>query len=63
MGFYRQEHWGGLPFPSPRGLPDLEIEPMSLALEGGFFTPEPPDSPSLSPTLLLSLGKLSDDHT
>ena len=22
MGFSRQEHWSGLPFPSPGGLPD-----------------------------------------
>ena len=32
----------GLPFPSPGGLPDLEIEPESPALAGGFFTTEPP---------------------
>ena len=25
MGFPRQEYWSGLPFPSPRGLPDLGI--------------------------------------
>ena len=23
MGFSKQEHWSGLPFPSPRGLPSL----------------------------------------
>ena len=63
MGFYRQEHWGRLPFPSPRDLPDSETEPTSPALVGKFFTHEPPDSPSLSPTLLLSLGRLSDDRT
>ena len=32
----------GLPFPSPGDLPDLEIEPESPALSGGFFTTEPP---------------------
>ena len=29
MGFYRQEYWRGLPFPSPRDLPDARIEPVS----------------------------------
>ena len=27
-GFSRQEHWSGLPFPSPGDLPDSGIEPM-----------------------------------
>ena len=41
MEFSRQEWWNGLPFPTPGGLPDPGIEPMSLAsiaLVGGFFT-------------------------
>ena len=41
MGFSRQEHWSGLPFPAPGDLPDPGIEPMFLespALAGGFFT-------------------------
>ena len=40
-GLSRQEHWSGLPFPSPGGLPDPGTEPASLAspaLAGGFFT-------------------------
>ena len=32
MGFPRQEYWTGLPFPSPRDLPDPGIEPRSPAL-------------------------------
>ena len=32
MGFFRQEYWSGLPFPSPEDLPDLGIEPGSPAL-------------------------------
>ena len=32
MGFPRQEYWRGLPFPSPRDLPDAGIEPKSPAL-------------------------------
>ena len=45
MGFPRQEYWSGLPFPSPRDLPDPGIEPASPALAGGFFTTEPPGKP------------------
>ena len=41
MGFSRQEYWGGLPFPSPGGLPESGIEAASPALAGGFFTTEP----------------------
>ena len=32
MGFSRQEHWSGLPFPYPGDLPDPGIEPGSPAL-------------------------------
>ena len=42
MGFSRQEYWSGVPFPSSGDLSDPGIEPMSLALEGRFFTTEPP---------------------
>ena len=41
MEFSRQEHWSGLPFPSPGDLPDPGIESASLAsptLACGFFT-------------------------
>ena len=41
MGFFRQEYWSGLPFPSSEDLPNLGIEPASLlspALSGRFFT-------------------------
>ena len=46
MGFPRQEHWSGLLFPSPGGLPDPRIEPTSPALAGGFFTTEAPGKPN-----------------
>ena len=39
-----------LPFPTPGGLPDSEIEPASLSsptLASGFFTTEPPGKPSV----------------
>ena len=41
MGFFRQEYWSELPFPSPEDLPDPGIKPallMSAAVAGGFFT-------------------------
>ena len=42
MDFSRQEYWSGFPFPSPKDLPDTEIESLSPAIAGGFFTTEPP---------------------
>ena len=42
MGFFRQEYWSGLPFPSLGDIPDPEIEFASSALAGGFFTTESP---------------------
>ena len=41
LGFFRQEYWSELPFPTPEYLPNSEIEPASLAplaLAGRFFT-------------------------
>ena len=40
MEFFRQEYWGGLPFPTPGDLPNPGIEPkylLSHALAGRFF--------------------------
>ena len=45
-----------MPFPTPRSLRDPEIEPVSLALAGGFFTAVPPRRPS--PVQSLSRGRL-----
>ena len=45
MGFPRQAHWSGLPFPSPGDLPDPGIKRTSPASAGRFFTTEPPGSP------------------
>ena len=47
--YSRQESWRGLPFPTPRVLPDSRIKPSSLAspeLVGGFFITPPPGKPS-----------------
>ena len=42
MEFSRQEYWSGLPFPSPRDLPDPRIEPRSPALLADTLPSEPP---------------------
>ena len=44
MGFPRQEHWNGLPFPSPGDL-DPGIEPMSPALQADSLLTEPSGKP------------------
>ena len=41
MGFFRQEYWSGLPFPSQGDLPDPGIKPTSLALQVDSLPTEP----------------------
>ena len=36
-GFSRQEYWSGLPFSSPRDLPDPGIEPRSPASQADLY--------------------------
>ena len=43
--FSRQEYWSGLPFPSPRDLPNPGIKPGSPALKADVLTSEPPGKP------------------
>ena len=38
MGFSRQEKWSRLPCPPPGDLPNPEIQCVSPALAGSFFT-------------------------
>ena len=45
MGFSRQEYWSGLPFSSPRDLPNLGIESWSLALQADSLPSESPGKP------------------
>ena len=45
MEFSRQEHWSGLPFPSPGDLPHPGIEPGSPALQADALPSEPPGKP------------------
>ena len=42
MGFFSQEYWSGLPFPSPGDLPDPGIEPGSPEFQADALTSEPP---------------------
>ena len=37
IGFFRQESWSGLPFPSPGDLPDPGIKPGSPALQADSY--------------------------
>ena len=46
MGFSRQEHWRGLPFPPPGDLPSPEIEPRSPALQADSLPTELQGQPS-----------------
>ena len=54
MGFPRQKYWSGLPFPSPRDLPDPGIKPASPALADKFFTTEQPEALVLLSPIFLS---------
>ena len=44
MGFSREEYWSGVPFPSPRDLPDPGIKPRSPAMQADALTSEPGES-------------------
>ena len=45
MGFSRQEHWSGLPCPSPEDLPNPGIKPESPAQQEDSLPSEPPGKP------------------
>ena len=40
VGFFRQEDWSGLPFPSPGDLPNPGIKPESPALQADSLLTE-----------------------
>ena len=42
MEFSRPEYWSGLPFPSPRDLPNPGIKRRSPALQADSLLSEPP---------------------
>ena len=59
-GFSRQEHWSGLPCPSPEDLPDPGIEPVSPvapALQADSLLLEPPE------TIYVYIYKYTHIHT
>ena len=45
MGFSREEHWSGLPFPSPGDFPGPGIEPRFATLQADSLPAEPPAKP------------------
>ena len=45
-GFFRQEYWSALPFPSPEDLPNSGIEPRSPALQADSLPSEPSGKPT-----------------
>jgi len=45
MEFSRPEYWSGLPFPSPRDLPNSGIKPRSPALQVDSLPDEPQGKP------------------
>ena len=46
MKFSRQDHWNGLPFPSPGDLPNPGIELWSPSLQIDSLPSEPPEKPN-----------------
>ena len=50
MRFSSQEHWSGLPFPSPGDLPNPGIEPRSPALQADCFPTELQGKPNIYPS-------------
>ena len=58
MGFSRQEHGSGLPFPPSGDLPDPGTEPWSLALQADSLPlPAPLGKPLMSCVSLSNRGK------
>ena len=64
-GFFQQECWSGLPFPSPGDLPDPGIEPGSPSLQADALPSEPPGEgrkPPFKPRGELGLGMGSGEE-
>ena len=55
MGFYRQEYWSGLTFPSPGNLPNPGIKPWSPVSQTDTLPSEPPGKPKNTGVAGLSL--------
>ena len=59
MEFSRQEFWSGLPFPSPRDLPDPGIESRDPALQADALPPEPPGKAQNNPATKTFCAKIN----
>ena len=60
MGFFKQEYWSGLPFPSPGDLPDPGRKPASPAWQADSLPSEPPGKPSNTLTLPNETGQYGE---
>ena len=56
VGFSRQEHWSGVPFPPPGHLPNPGIEPESPHCRWILYTTEPLRKPSFTVTIGIFLN-------
>ena len=61
MGFSRQDYWNGLPFPSPKDLPNPGIEPGSPVLQADDSSTELWGKPS-GPRVCCKTGPLGWSH-
>ena len=52
MGFSRQEHWSGSPWPPPGDLPNPGMEPGSPALQTDSLPSDPPGQPMMCKALI-----------
>ena len=57
IGFFREEYWSGLPFPSPGDLPDPGLKPRSPTLQANALTSAPPGKP-----LILKRERVVNNH-
>ena len=60
MEFSRQESWNGLPFLSPKDLPNPGTEPGTPALQANSLLPEAPGKPSVRMKWSESRSVMSD---
>ena len=59
VGFFRQEYWSGLPFPSPGDLPDPQMKPRSPALQADSLPTELWGKPKLTMDMLNYMSTLN----
>ena len=62
IGFYKQEYWSGLPFPSPGDLLDPRIKPRSPALKADSLPTELQGKPYKRNVLSKTYGNYNKDQ-